>query len=178
MKKASTLRDICFPHTIVHVIHLRKIGRAVKIFLQMIEVAGKLKTFIFIQDGTSIPFIYFFRKIVIHSTSPKRDLQHDLAARACANHFKFHNPHPLLSFGSAIFCQLARWKSFCFLAPLQIKFVINCFIWCKEVKGILTKMSQYTRIIYSTVFSRTTLPPREIQRKDHQPILFSIFLIN
>jgi hypothetical protein len=93
------------------------IGIAVIRFLQMIEATENLKSFLLIQDGTSIPFRYFFLNTELHRPSPKSPLQHDFAARERENHFKFHKPQPPFSFGSAIFCHLLGGNRFVFWHP-------------------------------------------------------------
>jgi hypothetical protein len=75
----------------------------------------------------------------------------------------------------------ATWinENLLFCSLLSIKsFAISCWILCIIEVGTFTKLNQYTRILWSTTFTKTNLPPRESHRNVQLFILLTNFSIN
>jgi len=164
-----------FPHPIDQASHRLIRGRDFMKFFQIIEATRNLQSSLCSQEVRSIPLRYIFFSTKFHNPLSDRPLQHDLAAKDWANQYIFQIPHPPFSFGLAMFCYLIKWNPVFFLAPLQKKFAMSCWILWRMEEGILTRLSQYTGRLCNTNLAKISLPPKESQQKDQFPILLSTF---
>jgi len=118
---------VLLPHPTDQANHFLIIGIEPRRFFQMLEATRKWYETMRSQKITYVPLKYLF-KTELPSPKSNNPLQHDFAARDCANQVKFQMPQPPRDLVLAILFQLAKWKPTVFLAPFHMNPKIICCI--------------------------------------------------